>query len=124
MSQHKKRNNETMGTETKAVDEKKNSCHSNIAPYKMKEETGHIDKHVHFSEDVQIITQENEQKMMEQEQQEQADDCRTVGDLKVSSRWLHMDAVETEKMEWMEDCPAPSAVDSKVFGITLFYIIF
>ena len=107
-----------MGTETKSVDEKKNGFHSNITHHKMEEETGLIDKHVHFSEDVQIIEQENEQKMTEQDQQGQADDCITVGDLKVSSKWLHMDAVETEKMKWMKDCPAPSALDSKVFSIT------
>ena len=88
--------------------------HSNITSCATEKESGHGGKHVHFSEDVQIITQENEQKIKEQGQQEEPDSGITIGDLKVSSKWLHMGTVETEKLEWIKDCPAPSAVDSKV----------
>lgn len=29
--------------------------------------------------------------------------------IEVDSRWLHMDKVEHEKLEWMKDLPKPSA---------------
>lgn len=38
-----------------------------------------------------------------------------IGDVKVSNKWLHMGTVESEKLEWMKDCPTPSAVESKVW---------
>ena len=38
-----------------------------------------------------------------------------IGDIKVSSKWLHMGTVESEKLQWMKDCPTPSAVESKVW---------
>ena len=38
-----------------------------------------------------------------------------IGDVKVSSEWLHMGTVESEKLQWMKDCSTPSAVESKVW---------
>ena len=29
--------------------------------------------------------------------------------IEIDSRWLHMDKVEREKLEWMKDLPKPSA---------------
>ena len=78
-------------------------------------ESSHSGKHVHFSDNVQMIPQENQQGIITaNEQHEQSGDCMTIGDLRVSRQWLHMDTVETEKLEWMKDCPVPSAVDSEV----------
>jgi len=34
--------------------------------------------------------------------------------IKPSRDWLHMDQVESEKLAWMKDLPAPSAGDNKV----------
>ena len=117
-SRQKKTTSESMDTGT-TLDGNNGDCHSNITSCTNEKESSHVDKHVHFSEDVQIITQENQQKMMAQEQQEESDGCITIGDLKVSSKWLHMGTVETEKLEWMKDCPSPSAVDRKVLKIII-----
>ncbi|XP_068681600.1 RNA polymerase II-associated protein 1-like isoform X1 [Montipora foliosa] len=77
-------------------------------------ESSHSGKHVHFSDNLQMIPQENQQGIITaNEQHEQSADCMTIGDLRVSRQWLHMDTVETEKLEWMKDCPVPSAVDSE-----------
>ena len=75
------------------------------------EDTGHVEKHVHFSDNVEMVTQENEQEMS---QEKQSSEVIKIGDVKVSSKWLHMDTVEHEKLEWMKDCRKPSALDSKV----------
>lgn len=75
------------------------------------------EKHVHFNDNVQVITQENRQSTVsvnEQHENLMSDNSMTIGNLKVSKKWLHMDTVETEKLEWMKDCTVPSAVDSKV----------
>jgi len=69
------------------------------------------EKHVHFSDDVEMITQTNEQEMP---LVEHTDGGIKIGDVKVSSKWLHMGNVESEKLRWMKDCPTPSAVESKV----------
>ena len=61
------------------------------------------------------MRQENRQSTVSvNEQDEMSDNGMTIGNLKVSQKWLHMDTVETEKLEWMKDCTVPSAVDSKV----------
>ena len=69
------------------------------------------EKHVHFSDDVKMITQTNGQKMP---LVEHSDGGIKIGDVKVSSKWLHMGTVESEKLQWMKDFPTPSAVESKV----------
>ena len=66
-------------------------------------------KQVHFSENVEIIKPDNKEETII------ADGCITIGDMEVSSKWLHMGTVETEKLEWMKDCQTPSAVESKVY---------
>ena len=78
-------------------------------------ESDQAEKHVHFNDNVQVMTQENQESSVSvNEQHEKSDNCMTIGNLKVSQKWLHMDTVETEKLEWMKDCTVPSAVDSKV----------
>jgi len=111
MSRHKKSDGETTWPDAGVESKKGDDLHDNITSCAVEEESGHGEKHVHFSEDVEIITPKNEQKVIAEGD---SDGSITVGDLQVSSKWLHMDTVETEKLEWMKDCPAPSAVDSKV----------
>ena len=75
------------------------------------------EKHVHFNDNVQVMTQENRQSTVSVNEQHgnlMSDYSMTIGNLKVSQKWLHMDTVETEKLEWMKDCTVLSAVDSKV----------
>ena len=112
-SRQKKTTGESIDIGT-TLDGNNGDYHSNITSCTNEKESGRGDKHVHFSEDVQLITQENEQTLMAQGQQEESDGCITIGDLKVSSKWLHMGTVEMEKLEWMKDYPSPSAVDRKV----------
>ena len=71
-------------------------------------------KHVHFSENVEIIKPDNKEETISDHST--ADGCITIiGDMEVSSKWLHMGTVETEKLEWMKDSQIPSAVESKVY---------
>ena len=72
----------------------------------------HDEKHVHFSDDVEMITQTNGQEMP---LVEHTDSGMKIGGVKVSNKWLHMGTVESEKLQWMKDCPTPSAVESKVW---------
>ena len=46
---------------------------------------------------------------------EHTDGGLKIGDVNVSGKWLHMGTVESEKLQWMKDCPTPSAVESKVW---------
>lgn len=71
------------------------------------------EKHVHFSDDVETITQTNGQERPFVA--EHTDGRIKIGDVKVSSKWLHMGTVESEKLQWMKDRPAPNAVESKVW---------
>ena len=69
----------------------------------------HNEKHVHFnSDDMEMITQTIAQ-------ERHTDGEIKIGDVKVSSKWLHMGTVESEKLQWMKDCRTPSAVESKVW---------
>lgn len=34
--------------------------------------------------------------------------------IEIDSRWIHMDKVESEKLEWMKDLPKPSATNHSV----------
>ena len=86
------------------------SCDSNNRCVERK--LSHNEKHVHFSDDVEMITQTNGQ---ERSLVEHTDSGLKIGDVKVSSKWLHMGTVESEKLQWMKDCPTPSAVESKVW---------
>ena len=98
-----------MTTEGGSEEEKREDHHD--TKNSSTEETCHVEKHVHFSENVEMITQENEQEMLVVEQ---PDEEIKIGDVQVSNKWLHMGTVESDKLEWMKDCPAPSALESKV----------
>ena len=119
-SQQKKSKSKTGNSDTGAKERKEDGCHGDNTSCNMEVESGHNEKHVHFSEDVEIIKQEDKEKMIPKEQ---SDRCITIGDLQVSNKWLHMDTVETEKLEWMKDCPTPSAVESKVPKIISYMIV-
>ena len=113
-SRHKKCDNEEMETDTTAKEFKNRNvnCTSSTT-----NESILAEKHVHFNDNVQVMTQENLQSTVsvnEQHENLMSDNSMTIGNLKVSQKWLHMDTVETEKLEWMKDCTVPSAVDSKV----------
>ena len=46
------------------------------------------------------------------------------GPVKRDKKWVHMDEVEREKMEWMKDLPPPpTAGDNKVSPLMLLYPI-
>lgn len=75
------------------------------------ENIGQVEKQVQFNEDVEMIKEGNEQNRI---QEKQSSEVKKIGDVEVSSKWLHMDTVEYEKLEWMKDCPPPSALESKV----------
>ena len=87
--------------------------HGHITSCAMDIESNHDGKHVHFSENVEIIKPDNKEETMSDHST--ADGCITIGDMEVSSKWLHMGTVETKKLEWMKDCQTPSAVESKVY---------
>ncbi|XP_015763602.1 PREDICTED: RNA polymerase II-associated protein 1-like [Acropora digitifera] len=111
---HKKCDNEEMETDTTAKEFKDRNvdCTSSTT-----NESIWAEKHVHFNDNVQVMTQENRQSTVSVNEQHgnlMSDNSMTIGNLKVSKKWLHMDTVETEKLEWMKDCTVPSAVDSKV----------
>lgn len=112
-SHYKKSKDESTGAETSVHEGKRDYRHDDSVSCATGEESGHTDKHVHFSEDVEIIAQENGHETIAEKQ---SGGSITIGDLQVSNNWLHMDSVETEKLEWMKDCPAPSTVDSKVLN--------
>lgn len=97
-------------TEAGLVKEKGVAC-GDIKNSSVEVESGHDEKHVHFSDNVEMITQENGQEIPEVEQ---SDGGIKIGDVQVSDKWLHMGTLESEKLEWMKDCPTPSAVESKV----------
>lgn len=97
-------------TEAGLEEEKAVGCHD-IKNSSVEVESGHEEKHVHFSDDVEMITQENGQEIP---LVGQSDGRIKIGDLQVSDKWLHMGTLESEKLEWMKVCPAPSAVESKV----------
>ncbi|XP_029211731.2 RNA polymerase II-associated protein 1-like isoform X2 [Acropora millepora] len=112
-SRHKKCDNEEMETDTTAKEFKDRNvnCTSSTT-----NESIWAEKHVHFNDNVQVMTQENRQSAVSVNEQHgnlMSDNSMTIGNLKVSQKWLHMDTVETEKLEWMKDCTVPSAVDSK-----------
>ncbi|XP_078356154.1 RNA polymerase II-associated protein 1-like, partial [Oculina patagonica] len=96
-------------TEAGSEEEKAVGCHD-IKNSSVQVESGHDEKHVHFSDDVEMITQENGQEIP---LEEQSDGKIKIGELQVSDKWLHMGTLESEKLEWMKDCPAPRAVESK-----------
>jgi hypothetical protein len=63
-------------------------------------------KHVHFDDKVSVISQKGlEENVVEAEE---------LAQMASSQKWVHMDKIEPEKLEWMKDCPAPSAVKKKV----------
>ena len=44
--------------------------------------------------------------------------------IELDSRWIHLDNIEREKLEWMKDLPKPSAqrtVDDSVRNIRIFF---
>ena len=112
-SHYKKSKDESTDAETSVHEGKRDYRHDDSVSCATGEESGHTDKHVHFSEDVEIIAQENGHETIAEKQ---SDGSITIGDLQVSNNWLHMDSVETEKLEWMKDCPVPSTVDNKVLN--------
>lgn len=65
-------------------------------------------KHVHFHNNVNII---DTQEKMTQEKVLEVEELTQMAD---SQKWVHMNNVEKEKLEWMKDCPAPSAVKMEV----------
>ena len=75
------------------------------------ENIGQVEKQVQFNENVEMIKERNEQNRI---QEKQSSEVKKIGDIEVSSKWIHMDTVEHEKLEWMKDCPPPSALESKV----------
>ena len=75
------------------------------------ENIGRVEKQVQFNENVEMIKEGNEQNRI---QEKQFSEVKKIGDIEVSSKWIHMDTVEYEKLEWMKDCPPPSALESKV----------
>ncbi|XP_031566687.1 RNA polymerase II-associated protein 1-like [Actinia tenebrosa] len=59
-------------------------------------------KRVHFDDKVNVISQnDSEEKIVKVEE---------LAEMASSQKWVHMDHIEPEKLEWMKDCPAPSAV--------------
>ena len=97
-------------TRSRSEAENERNCHD-IKNSSEEVKSGHDDKHVHFSDDVEMISEKNGQEMA---LAEQSDGGVKIGDLQVSDKWLHMGTVESEKLEWIKDCPTPSAVESKV----------
>ena len=69
-------------------------------------------KYVHFSEDVSVMEHSNS---LQGEQFEKEvpniDEIKELSSLK----WIHMDKIEVQKLEWMKDCPTPTAMEMKVF---------
>jgi hypothetical protein len=46
--------------------------------------------------------------------------------IEIDSRWIHMDNIEYEKLEWMKDLPKPSAqrtADDSVRKIRVFFLL-
>ena len=113
----RQRKNKDERTHTDTSMERNNGgeFHGHITSCAMDIESNHDGKHVHFSENVEIIKPDNEEETISDHST--ADGCITIGDMEVSSKWLHMGTVETEKLEWMKDCQTPSAVESKVYTI-------
>lgn len=116
----RQRKNEDERTHTDTSMERSNGgeFHGHITSCAMDIESNHDGKHVHFSENVEIIKPDNEEETISDHST--ADGCITIGDMEVSSKWLHMGTVETEKLEWMKDCQTPSAVESKVYTFIFF----
>lgn len=107
-SRHQRSKEKT--TRIRSEAENKGNCHD-IKNSSVKVKSSHDEKHVHFSDDVEMIS---EKKGQELPLAEQSDGGVKIGDIQVSDKWLHMGTVESEKLEWMKDCPTPSAVESKV----------
>ena len=105
----RKNKDERTHTDTSVERSNGGEFHGHIASCAMDVESNNDGKHVHFSENVEIIKPDNKEETII------ADGCITIGDMEVSSKWLHMGTVETEKLEWMKDCLTPSAVESKVY---------
>jgi len=47
----------------------------------------------------------------------EVEDLKQMADLQ---KWVHMNDIETEKLEWMKDCPPPSAIKKQVNLLILF----
>ncbi|EDO48627.1 predicted protein, partial [Nematostella vectensis] len=63
------------------------------------------EKHVHFANDVSVVSVEGGV--------EQLESVRELVQQTAKQRWVHMDGLEPDKLEWMKDCPPPSAFDQK-----------
>ncbi|XP_022799049.1 RNA polymerase II-associated protein 1-like [Stylophora pistillata] len=107
-SRHKKTRVEAMDTTSK---EEKQAGHQNTN-ISTEENISHVGKHVHFSENSEMIKEENGQNIVSVHDK-QSSEVKKIGDVEVSSKWLHMDTVEYEKLEWIKDCPPPNALESK-----------
>lgn len=68
-------------------------------------------KHVHFDDKVNVILQNGSDKTIVEVEE--------LAEMASSQKWVHMDRVEAEKLEWMKDCPTPSAVRKEVHLIVV-----
>ena len=77
------------------------------------EKHDYYEKHVHFNEDVSVVgvsdTVQGEQLKSEISQVDEVKE--------LTEKWIHMDNVEAEKLEWMKDCPTPTAMETKVLNL-------
>ncbi|XP_032221689.1 RNA polymerase II-associated protein 1 isoform X4 [Nematostella vectensis] len=108
---------DTIGTEVDRRDENKGSGAEEGAPEGRGEDKRCItpesrgrsesgpEKHVHFANDVSVVSVEGGV--------EQLESVRELVQQTAKQRWVHMDGLEPDKLEWMKDCPPPSAFDQK-----------
>lgn len=73
-------------------------------------------KHVHFDDKVNVILQNSSDKNIVEVEE--------LAEMASSQKWVHMDRVEPEKLEWMKDCPTPSAVRKEVHLIVVLVCLF
>lgn len=64
-------------------------------------------KHVHFDDNIEVRKQDKTLK-------DKVVEVDKLTKMAAEQKWVHMDTVEKEKLEWMKDCPAPSAVKKEV----------
>lgn len=76
-------------------------------------ETGKTGKHVHFSENVSTV--EGSNSVQEEQLFEEISNLDEVKEL--TTKWVNMDKIEVEKLEWMKDCPAPTVMEMKVWDL-------